>query len=98
LNDYLLLMHDDAGHERADQWPVWLDRLAGDGRLRGGSSMAGGECVRQGASAQRPARTLTGFVRIVAADLDDAKACLIGNPVYEGGGTVEIHLLTEDDT
>jgi len=97
LNDYLLLMHGDAVDEKTDRWPAWLDRMASEGRLRGGSSIAGGECVRRDAQPQRPLSSLTGFVRIVASDLEDAKACLVGNPVYEGGGTVELRLLPEDD-
>jgi len=97
LNDYLLLMHADAVDEKVDQWPAWLDRMASEGRLRGGSSMAGGECVRRDGHPRPPLSPLTGFVRIAARDLEDARACLAGNPVYEGGGTVELRLLTEDD-
>lgn len=97
MNDYLLLMHGDAVDEKVDQWPAWLDRLASEGRLRGGSSIAGGECVRRDGQPKRPLSSLTGFVRIAATDLEDAKTCLVGNPAYEGGGTVEFRLLLEDD-
>lgn len=36
---------------------------------------------------------VTGFIRVKADDLDQAKALLVGNPIFEGGGTVEIREL-----
>lgn len=96
MNDYLLLMHSDGSGEDLGQWPVWLDRLAAEGRLRGGSAIGGGECVKRDGTPVPISSHLNGFVRIVAADLDDARACLTGNPVYEAGGSVEIRLLPSD--
>ena len=96
MNDYLLLMHGDGSGEDLDQWPVWLEKLATEGRLRVGSAVGGGECVRRDGVPVPISSQITGFIRIVAADLDDARACLAGNPVYEAGGSVEIRLLPTD--
>lgn len=36
---------------------------------------------------------LSGFIRVRATNLEEVKALLTGNPVYEAGGTVEIREL-----
>lgn len=50
---------------------------------------------------EAPAREITGhiggYIRIRAVDLEAAQALVVGNPVYEAGGTVEIRELTKDD-
>ena len=96
MADYMLLMHDDAIGERVTDWPAYLDTLATAGRLRGGSALGEGRCYRRDTAPGAVSERLTGFVRVVAVDLDDAATCLAGNPVYEAGGTVEIRLLPED--
>ena len=95
MADYLLLMHDDAVGECAEDWPTYLDQLSTCGRLRGGSAIGTGACFRKEGAPSPQSRSLTGFIRIVADDLEDAAICLLGNPVYEAGGTVEIRLLPE---
>lgn len=96
MQDFILLMHADSMGEAEDQWPAYLDRLASEGRLRGGSAIGAGESFRLTGPPVPVSTGLTGFIRVCAADLDDAKTCLAGNPVYEAGGTVEIRLLPED--
>lgn len=97
MADYLLLMHDDAADERANDWPAYLDRLSELGRLRGGSAIGEGACFRKQGAPGPLSQNLTGFIRIVADDLEDAMTCLVGNPVYEANGTVEIRLLPESE-
>jgi hypothetical protein len=97
MADYLLLMHDDAPGETQAQWPAYLDGLIQIGRLRGGSSIGDGVCARQDGAPRPVSEHLSGFIRITAESLEDAQSCLAGNPVYEGGGTVEIRLLVEDE-
>jgi len=97
MSEFLLLMHSDAVDEAAEDWPAYLDGLAEAGRLRGGSSLGGGACFRKDGAVRPMADHLSGFVRIAADSLEDAGSCLIGNPVYEAGGTVEIRLLLEDE-
>lgn len=97
MSDYLLLMHGDAVDQAAEGWPPYLDGLSRTGRLRGGSSLGGGACFRTDGASRPIADHLTGFIRIAAESLEDARSCLAGNPVYEAGGTVEIRLLVEDE-
>jgi hypothetical protein len=95
MSEFLLLMHGDAVDEVAADWPAYLDGLAR--RLRGGSSLGGGACFRRDGASRPIADHLTGFIRIAAESLEDARSCLTGNPVYEAGGTVEIRLLVDDE-
>ena len=97
MSEFLLLMHNDAPDERSADWSVYLDRLAASGRLRGGSSLGSGICARKDGGARPVSAHISGFVRIVADSLEEARTCLEGNPVYEGGGTVEIRLLVADE-
>jgi hypothetical protein len=92
MNDYIFLMHDDAQSPVGD-WALYLETLRRSGRFEGGSAIGAGACVRKSGEAGAPARHLTGFLRIQAASLDDAKTLLAGNPVFEAGGTVEIRAL-----
>jgi len=97
MSEFLLLMHGDAVNEAAADWPAYLDGLAQGGRLRGGSSLGDGACFRRDGTSRATSDHLTGFIRVAAESLDDARSCLAGNPVYEAGGTVEIRLLVEDE-
>ncbi len=97
MSEFFLLMHRDAVDEAAADWSPYLDGLAQAGRLRGGSSLGGGVCIRKDGASRPLSDHLTGFIRIAAQSLEDAQSCLAGNPVYEAGGTVEIRLLVEDE-
>ena len=97
MNEYILFMHSDAKDTRAaddgEKWAKYITILRNSGQFDGGSSIGIGECVRKN-ELNRPASTdLTGFVRVRAASLEDAKRLLAGNPVYEAGGTVEVREL-----
>lgn len=100
MNDYILLMHSDAA-DRAravddEQWGAYISLLRGSGQFDGGSSMGAGECVQKNQPGQPADRALTGFIRVRAINLTDARRFLVGNPVYEAGGTVEIRVLPKD--
>ncbi|MEZ5966332.1 MAG: hypothetical protein R3F56_21030 [Planctomycetota bacterium] len=41
-------------------------------------------------------RHLTGYIRVRAASLEEARDLVQGNPVFEAGGTVEIRELPKD--
>lgn len=97
MNDYLLLMHADATDpDAADDdaaWIRYLDALRAGGGFDGGSAIGRGERHRRG-TAPRPAEPgPSGYLRVRAASLEDARRYLQGNPVYEAGGTVEIREL-----
>ena len=49
-------------------------------------------------TASRPevTRHLVGYIRVQTQDLNAARQLVIGNPVFEAGGTVEIRELPRD--
>jgi hypothetical protein len=93
MPDFILLMHDDAPGGSAGDWDPYLTKLRETEVFQGGSAVGQGCCERK--SGQTPASTMhiTGFIRVAADDLDHARRLLVGNPVYEAGGTVEIREL-----
>lgn len=96
--DYLFLMHDDAltGGDAIgdDAWERYIARLQQGGHFDGGSAIGGGVTVhKSGAGTKRITRQLTGYLRIRADGLEQAKGLVHGNPVFEAGGTVEIREL-----
>lgn len=101
MNDYILLMHDDTATKPTDAaWEAYFDMLHASGAVQGGSSVGKGAAFRrEGPNSAKPGAEsahLTGFIRVVAADMADAQRFLAGNPVYECGGTVEIRELPRD--
>ncbi|HYL99825.1 MAG TPA: hypothetical protein VEZ90_12795 [Blastocatellia bacterium] len=101
MPDYILLMHNDIpepGSEGSgDVWGPYIGRLQASGNFQGGSAIAEGICARK--SGVTPAITshISGFIRIRAKSLEDARTLLVGNPVFEAGGTVEIRELPRSD-
>lgn len=100
MHDYILFMHGDAADRAvADdgaRWNAYIAKLRQSGQFDGGSSIGTGEGLNQGKPAAPASTDITGFIRVRAESLDDAKRFLVGNPVYEGGGTVEIRELLRD--
>ncbi len=91
MPDFMLLMHDDA--ERAappEAWTGYFERLRACGAFQGGSSIGGGETLRQAGEPAAAPLHLVGYIRVEALDLAAAKGLVEGNPVYERGGTVEV--------
>ena len=99
MNEYILLMHSDvvdgAHADDGAQWGAYMSTLRQSGRFDGGSAMGVGMCMKKAGVARR-ASQLTGCIRVRAESLDDARRFLMGNPVYEAGGTVEICELPKD--
>jgi catechol 2,3-dioxygenase-like lactoylglutathione lyase family enzyme len=94
---FMMLMHGDATRpEVMSDWEPYLDELRRRGFLAGGSSLGPGSTLRLAETAPPATDHLVGYVLIDAADLDEARTCVQGNPVYEAGGTVEIKPLIED--
>ena len=100
MNEYILLMLNDATDKlAADDGAHWGEYIAGlrqSGQFDGGSSIGMGERFRKGQSPQPANPELTGFIRVRAENLEDAKRFLVGNPNYEAGGTVEIRELPRE--
>ena len=96
MAEYLLLMHDDATVE-ATAWEGYIRELVLSGVFRGGSAIGDGVCARKDKGERPMTPHLSGFMRIEAESLEQARAVLAGNPVYEAGGTVEIRELPRSD-
>ena len=65
--------------------------------LQGGSAIGEGECARKSGAPGALTSHLVGFIRVNADNLAHAKSLLVGNPVFEAGGTVEIRELPRTD-
>lgn len=100
MNDYILFMHDDVPaveRGRSDElWPAYFAKLRELGVFQGGSSIGDGECVNKTEPGPSLTRHLAGYIRVRAESLAGARELVIGNPVFEAGGTVEIRELPKD--
>jgi hypothetical protein len=99
MNDYTLLMHNDAPvdpDDRPEQWPACFAKLGAANAFQGGSAIGDGICLSKRASAPEITRHLAGYIRIQAESLSAARELVIGNPVFEAGGTVEVRELPRD--
>lgn len=99
MNDYILLMHDDApcAANAADEhsWAHYFAMLFSSGHFEDGCAIGDGACFSKFGAANRNPSQLTGFIKVKANSLQEAQSLLCGNPVYEAGGTVEIHELPQ---
>ena len=93
MADFMMLMHDTGEMEGHPDWRPYLSELRAKGVLQGGSAMGQGVCVVKSGEAPPISRHITGYIKITADSLETARALLAGNPVYEGGGAVEIRAL-----
>ena len=98
MNDYIFLMHDDTPttDDTGSSWESYLTRLRQSGQFSGGSSIGTGECFSKSGNSKNITAHLTGYLIFKAESIEDAKQFLLGNPVYESGGTVEIRELPRD--
>lgn len=94
MPDFILFMHNDAATGGDDAaWEAYFGSLNRQGVFEGGSEIGFGECVRKAGVVPPVAAHITGFIRVKADDLAHARRLVAGNPVFEGGGTVEIREL-----
>lgn len=97
MRDFLIFMHGDTNvPETAEAWSQYFASLRERGVFNGGSALGPASRFRKDVGSTIPPNQITGYIRVRAQDLADAKTCLTGNPVYEAGGTVEIQELIED--
>jgi hypothetical protein len=97
MKDFMLLMHSDTtSTPNSAQWARHFEELRAKGRFQGGSAIGAGVCLRKEAVAGPVHGVLSGYIRVLAADLDDAKQLVFGNPVFEAGGTVEVRELPRE--
>jgi hypothetical protein len=96
MSEYIFLMHDDASP--GDQaWGPYIKTLQKNGFFEGGSAIGGGICTRKTGRTPPISAHLTGYIRVNASSLEQAKSLLIGNPHFEANGTVEIRELPRTD-
>jgi hypothetical protein len=99
MNNYMFLMHDEppqtGDFDSRYDWQPYLAKLRTSGRLIGGSAIGTGMCVSKSGVAREITAHLSGFIRVQAVSIDEARTLLEGNPVYEAGGTVEIRELPQ---
>ncbi len=94
MAEFLLLMHgDSAKPDGQHEWEAYLKLLVAQNALLGGSAIGGGLCVRRDDPRPDTTAHLVGYMKIEARDLEHARELVVGNPVYEAGGTVEIREL-----
>lgn len=90
MPDYIFLMHDDSPNSGSADCYSYIDRLRASRNFQGGSAIGDGVCARKSGAAPGITGHLAGFIRVSADSLDHARTLLMGNPVFEAGGTVEI--------
>lgn len=94
MPEYLLLMHKDTlSEELVSAWEAYIQKLIRLEIFLGGSEIGGGQSFRKEPPVGDVASHINGFIRIIANDIDSARALLNGNPCFEAGGTVEIREL-----
>lgn len=99
MKDYILLMHDYADGRRnrdGTEWAAYLNKLRQAGVFQGGSSIGDGVCESKSGPAPEITRHLSGYIKVQAESLTEARALVVGNPVFEAGGTVEVRELPRD--
>ena len=100
MEDFIVFMYadatDHAAADNADAWGKYLARLGATGCFDGGSSIGPGLLLRKGHPDRVSTPDLSGYLRFRADSLLAARALLLGNPVYEAGGTVEVRELLPD--
>jgi hypothetical protein len=96
MADYIFIMHDDATADET-AWEPYLRKLRQAGVFEGGSAIGDGVCARKDGRTVAVTACLAGFIRVRAGSLEEAKPLLLGNPVFEAGGTVEIRELPQTD-
>ena len=69
-------------------WDSYIERLIESGMFRGGSSLGNGVSVsKEDGDGQCQ---ISGYMRFSAENLNEVRAHLQGNPLYESGGRIEI--------
>ncbi|HEY3815161.1 MAG TPA: hypothetical protein VGL66_18230 [Caulobacteraceae bacterium] len=94
MADFMIFMHGDAPRAPdAAAWGPYFKRLRDLGVFDGGSAIGGGAVYRKGGTPAPLSNQLTGYIRVQAESLDQARGLIEGNPVFEAGGSVEIREL-----
>lgn len=96
MTDYIFLMYESAQSASVStdsDWEAYLERLGKSGHFAGGSAIGGGLCASKSKATATITAELSGYIRVTANSIEEARALLSGNPTYEAGGRVEIREL-----
>jgi hypothetical protein len=97
MGDYILSMQNDTvGHESDTAWEAYFELLQSSRAFGGGSAIGAGIGRRKSGDPAPPSHHLTGYIRVQAASVDEARRLVPGNPTFECGGTVGIRALPTD--
>lgn len=100
MNEYILFMHDDVvDRSIADdgaRWERYIASLRTSGQFEGGSSIGPGMLCKKSRANHDATRTINGYIKLRAENVEAAQRFLAGNPVYEAGGTVEVRELIRE--
>lgn len=101
MKDFILFMYNDAIDQTQanddQKWEAYFLKLHASGQFDGGSSIGRGARFNKNHPESPVESAMTGFIRVRAGDMDEAKTFLSGNPLFESGGTIEIRELPRDD-
>jgi hypothetical protein len=83
VNEYILFMHADADASKIPEeaWAQYLSTLRASGALEGGSAIGGGVAMSKHRKTTLITDHITGYIRVRAANLDDACGLVAANPV-----------------
>ena len=85
MPDYVMVM---MGPASKGDWDTYIEKLIASGKFRGGSSLGSGVSLHRGKADGEC--MITGFMRFSAESLEEVKALVAGNPLYEAGGRIEV--------
>ena len=96
MAEFLFIMHSDAREPVSeDAWTEYIENLVSRGAMRAGSAIGGGKCFRRSGPPASLTNHIVGYLKIEAESIAHAETMLVGNPIYEAGGTVEIRDLPQ---
>lgn len=85
MADFVMVM---LGSQSEGDWETYIRKLIDSGSFRGGSSLGKGAKVSK--NSMDSDCSITGYIRLSARNLDEAKMLLAGNPLFEAGGVIEL--------
>ena len=93
MSEYVLVM---LGSASSGDWDTYIEALVASGKFRGGSSLGNGVSISKGQDDGDC--HITGYMRFSADNIEEVRRLLIGNPVYEAGGRIELLEEIPDET
>ena len=85
MSQFLMVMKGSAA---GGDWEGYVETLIDKDKFRGGSSLGNGVCIVK--NGDESSCIVTGYIRFTAENIAEAKSLLVGNPVYESGGAIEL--------